>query len=110
MHASLEKLNAVPANTLVYCAHEYTLANLKFAQTVEPNNSYIAEHIEVCQRQRDGDLPTLPSTMELERKINPFLRCSEIALRQSLENQTQDAKTMNDVEIFKYLRAWKDSF
>jgi hydroxyacylglutathione hydrolase len=64
----------------------------------------------VCQRQRDSGLPTLPNTMELERKINPFLRCSEIALRQSLENQIQDAKTMSDVEIFKYLRAWKDSF
>jgi hydroxyacylglutathione hydrolase len=110
MFAALEKLNALPANTLVYCAHEYTLANLKFAQAVEPNNSYIPEHIEVCQRQRDADLPTLPSTMELERKINPFLRCSEIGLRQSLESKIQDAKTMSDVEIFKYLRAWKDSF
>jgi len=110
MFASLEKLNALPANTLMYCAHEYTLANLKFAQAVEPNNSYITEHIEVCQRQRDADLPTLPSTMELERKINPFLRCSEIGLRQSLENKIQDAKTVSDVEIFKYLRAWKDSF
>ena len=110
MFASLEKLNALPANTLMYCAHEYTLANLKFAQAVEPNNSYITEHIEVCQRQRDADLPTLPSTMELERKINPFLRCSEIGLRQSLENKILDAKTVSDVEIFKYLRAWKDSF
>ena len=110
MFASLEKLNALPANTLVYCAHEYTLANLKFAQAVEPNNSYITEHIEVCQRQRDADLPTLPSTMELERKINPFLRCSAIGLRQSLESKIQDAKTVSDVEIFKYLRAWKDSF
>jgi hydroxyacylglutathione hydrolase len=110
MFAALEKLNALPANTLVYCAHEYTLANLKFAQAVEPNNSYITEHIEVCQRQRDADLPTLPSTMELERKINPFLRCSEIGLRQSLESKIQDAKTVSDVEIFKYLRAWKDSF
>ena len=110
MFAALEKLNALPANTLVYCAHEYTLANLKFAQAVEPNNSYITEHIEVCQRQRDADLPTLPSTMELERKINPFLRCSAIGLRQSLESKIQDAKTVSDVEIFKYLRAWKDSF
>jgi len=110
MYASLEKLKVLPSNTLVYCAHEYTLANLKFAQVVEPQNLQISAHIEVCEQQRNNDLPTLPNTLEAEKKINPFLRCAEVELRESLANQMNNALTASDVEVFQYLRAWKDSF
>jgi len=110
MYQSLEKLKALPDNTLVYSAHEYTLANLKFAQEVEVNNLHISEYIKVCQKKIDLDLPTLPSSIAIEQKVNPFMRCSETALRQSISQTMLSSKTASDSEIFAYLREWKDSF
>jgi len=110
MYQSLEKLKALPDNTLVYSAHEYTLANLKFAQEVEVNNFYISEYIEVCQKKVELDLPTLPSSIAIEQKVNPFMRCSETSLRKSISQKMLSSKTASDSEIFAYLREWKDSF
>ena len=109
MHQSLEKLRALPSNTLVYCGHEYTLANLKFAKEVEVNNLHISEYIKTSQSKLDQGLPTLPSTLEIEQKINPFMRCAESDLRQSLSQKMLNANTASDSEIFTYLREWKDS-
>ena len=110
MYQSLEKLKALPDNTLVYSAHEYTLANLKFAQEVEVSNFHISEYIEVCQKKVELDLPTLPSSIAIEQKVNPFMRCAETQLRQSISEKMLNSKTATDSEIFAFLREWKDSF
>ncbi|HQQ62427.1 MAG TPA: hydroxyacylglutathione hydrolase [Pseudomonadales bacterium] len=79
MYASLQKLAALPDDTQVCCAHEYTLSNLRFAQATEPDNQDIKNHITHCQSLRKQGKPTLPSTLALEKKINPFLRCADLA-------------------------------
>lgn len=103
MLSSLQKLAALPAKTLVCCSHEYTMANLKFAQTVEPDNQMLVEHRERVARLRDAGQPSLPSTIALERQINPFLRCEEPALQQRWQQQ-------NALDLFTFLRQWKNSF
>ena len=76
MYESLLKLAALPGDTKFYCAHEYTLANLLFAIAVEPDNQDIIQYQRQCEAIRAKNLPTLPSTIALEKKINPFLRCN----------------------------------
>ena len=110
MYQSLEKLQGLPTNTLVYCAHEYTLANLNFASQVEPTNHHISEYIQICKQKIEDGLPTIPSTLEIEHKINPFMRCAENDLRKSISQKMQNSKTASDAKIFSYLREWKDSF
>ena len=80
MLASLDALAALPDDTRVYCAHEYTLSNLKFARAVEPENTAIAEYTGRAEQRRRADEPTLPSTLGLERKVNPFLRCDHASV------------------------------
>ncbi len=77
MLTSLQKLAALPAHTLVYCGHEYTLSNLKFAQVVEPMNEKIHTRLEATKVMREKGEPTLPSVMREELETNPFLRCAE---------------------------------
>ncbi len=79
MFASLAKLAALPDETRVYCGHEYTLANIQFARTVEPGNAALAEREQSARRLRAAGRPTLPSTLGEERATNPFLRCAEPA-------------------------------
>jgi len=110
MYESLEKLQELPRNTLVYSAHEYTLANLMFASQVEENNRDISDYIYLCQQKIQGGLPTLPSTLEIEHKINPFMRCAEPELRKSIEEKMKNSKAASNTEVFSYLREWKDSF
>ena len=74
MQNSLDQLAALPGNTLVCCAHEYTISNLRFAQAVEPNNQHLAQYLEHCQALRSQGQPTLPSTLQIELAINPFMR------------------------------------
>lgn len=82
LYASLRKLASLPDNTEVYCTHEYTLANLQFALTVEPNNPDMQQRLEDCRARRAHQQSTLPSTLALELNTNPFLRCtaSEFAI------------------------------
>lgn len=123
MYASLTRLAALPADTEVYCAHEYTLANLRFALAVEPDNPAARHHLEVCERLRAQGFPTLPSTIGREREINPFLRVQVPAVRAAVEKRcreapfTQPGKEIragdapdSDVEVFAILRRWKDDF
>jgi hydroxyacylglutathione hydrolase len=110
MYESLEKLQKLPSNTLVYSAHEYTLANLEFARQVEQDNRDISEYIHLCQQKIKDGLPTLPSSLEIEHRINPFMRCADSDLRQAIAENMQNSKTASDAEIFSYLREWKDSF
>lgn len=108
MLASLDRLAALPDDTRVCCAHEYTLANLRFAQTVEPDNPALQAYRALCEAQRARGQPTLPSTIGRERAINPFLRTREPAVRAAL--QPHVAGAANDAGVFAALRRLKDSF
>ena len=109
MHDSLSKLSSLPATTEVYCTHEYTLANLKFALAADSENPALLDRIEEEKAKREAKMPTLPSSIESELATNPFLRCKEAGLRDSSRARLgRDPK--NEVEVFSALRAWKDSF
>jgi hydroxyacylglutathione hydrolase len=109
MHASLARLAALPESTRVYCGHEYTEANLRFAAAVEPDNAAIRDYRERARTLRRQDLPTLPSTIGLERRVNPFLRSTQAGVRRAAENQAGRALGP-EVEVFAVVRRWKDSF
>ena len=106
---SLSRLAQLPGETRVYCAHEYTLSNLAFAQTVEPGNPDIAPYIKECQVNRKQQRPTLPSSISRELKINPFLRTDIDEVKASTERQA-GRPLDSAVEIFTELRKWKDRF
>ena len=110
MYQSLMKLKALPENTLVFCAHEYTIGNLQFALEVEPNNPTIKNHLESCTNMLKNGQSTLPSSINLELQINPFLRCDRAELRESISNKFNASESSEDSVIFEYLRRWKDSF
>ncbi|MBY5992011.1 hydroxyacylglutathione hydrolase [Ferrimonas balearica] len=108
MHRSLNLLARLPASTRVYCTHEYTLANLAFAQAVEPGNEALQAYQGWCERQRAQGKPTLPSTIEQERAINPFLRVDQ---EEVVAKLTARAGALPDsVARFAALRQWKDNF
>ena len=109
MHDSLGKLAALPPETRVYCAHEYTLANLRFALTVEPENKDIQAHYREVQRLRAQDAPTLPSTIGLEHRINPFLRLDQEAVRRAGKRQAGKALD-SATDAFAAIRRWKDHY
>ncbi|MEN9373558.1 MAG: hypothetical protein RIR79_1110 [Pseudomonadota bacterium] len=90
MHHALARFAALPENTRVCCAHEYTLSNLRFAREVEPHNHDLVAYQQHCEVLRAQGLPTLPSTIGLEKRINPFLRC--------------------DLATFTTLRQWKNQY
>jgi hydroxyacylglutathione hydrolase len=109
MHGSLGRLAALPPETLVYCAHEYTLANLRFALTVEPVNAATLSYRREAEALRGRNEPTVPSTLARELEINPFLRCSVPNVRLSAEKQA--GRTLPDeVAVFAAIRRWKDNF
>lgn len=108
MSDSLRRLSQLPGDTRVCCAHEYTLANLRFALAVEPDNQDAQQHAQACERARALSTPTLPSTMGLERKINPFLRCGLASVRSAAASR--GLRTDDEVEVFTALREWKNGF
>ncbi len=109
MHSSLSKLAALPGNTLVYCAHEYTLSNLRFARAADPDNPAI-ERREASARAALADgRPSLPSTIESELAANPFLRSGNPGVATSASRFAGRSLT-NPVEVFATLRKWKDGF
>jgi hydroxyacylglutathione hydrolase len=79
MHANMQRLAKLPPDTLVYCAHEYTLANGRFAVTVEPDNRALAERMAEVEALRERGRPTVPTTIALELATNPFMRASSVA-------------------------------
>ena len=109
MLQSLQSLAALPPSTRVYCAHEYTLANLAFARAVEPNNAALSARMEAAQAMRDRGEPTVPSDIGLELATNPFLRCNTPALQASLEQQGK-LEGDSPVDVFTTVRGWKDHF
>ncbi|GGJ88224.1 hydroxyacylglutathione hydrolase [Pseudomonas matsuisoli] len=109
MHESLQKLNALPENTRVYCAHEYTLSNLRFAAAVEPQNHAIAARLRQVENDRASSRITVPSLLSLERETNPFLRAEVAAVRDQIKLQ-RNTRCGSELETFAALRAWKDEF
>jgi hydroxyacylglutathione hydrolase len=109
MYESLQKINSLPDDTLIYCTHEYTLSNLKFALSVEPDNIHIKNKIDVVKDKLARKLPSLPSKLSDERKFNPFLRCDELIIRKSLENIFNEQLNDN-LQTFTYLRKLKDVY
>jgi hydroxyacylglutathione hydrolase len=110
MHASLQRLAALPVDTQVCCTHEYTLSNLRFAESVEPDNAQIAAHRARCEALRAQGRPTLPSTLALERAINPFLRCGEPHVAASASRRAPATDPADPVAVLAALRAWKNTF
>jgi hydroxyacylglutathione hydrolase len=110
MTVSLAKLSALPEDTLVYCAHEYTLSNLSFARAVDPNNPALKLRLADESAKRDAGLPTVPSTIGLEKATNPFLRYKEGAIVGSLERAGKLAPGADPVQAFAALREWKNHF
>jgi len=107
MLTSLTRLATLPGATRVCCGHEYTLANLRFARTVEPGNAALVDYDAWCHDTRAHGLPTLPSTIERERSVNPFLRCGESAVQHSAR---QHGAGDGDLAVFTTLRQWKNEF
>lgn len=109
MFESLAKLTALESDTRVFCTHEYTMANLKFALAADPENESLKNRIVREQQKRDAGTPTLPSSVDLELATNPFLRCLNPALIKSAEDRL-GRNPDNEVEVFSALRSWKDNF
>lgn len=109
MYESLNKLKLLNPATKIYCGHEYTLTNLKFAKAVEPDNHSISEKLIEIEKLRSQNIPTLPSVLQQELLLNPFLRCEDPAIIHAVENYSHE-KLEGPVEIFATLRAWKNIF
>lgn len=105
MFASLGKLAALPPETVVYCGHEYTEANARFALTIDPENKELRQRAEEIDALRADDKPTLPTTIGEELRTNPFLRWGDPAIRRHL-----GMEGASDVEIFAEIRKRKDNF
>jgi hydroxyacylglutathione hydrolase len=109
MSASLQKIMSLPDDTEIYCAHEYTLNNLRFAQMVEPDNVNIATRLASVTVLRNKQLPSLPSTLADEKATNPFLRCDLVSVKTGVEKHVGHA-LVNSLDVFTELRKWKDTF
>jgi hydroxyacylglutathione hydrolase len=109
MLRSLQSLAALPPATRVYCAHEYTLANLAFARAVEPDNAALAHRMDEAQASRSRNEPTVPSDLALELATNPFLRCDQADLQASLRSQGKPTGK-STADVFTTVRGWKDNF
>lgn len=107
--ASLQKFLALPDDTQVCCAHEYTLENIRFARIVEPGNTVLAEREIRDQGLRDRGLPTLPASLMLEKQTNPFLRCSAPEVVRAASRYAGHPLS-EPVEVFAVLREWRNTF
>jgi hydroxyacylglutathione hydrolase len=105
MRTSLQLLAALPPETRVFCGHDYTLENYEFAVTVEPDNRLVQGRLDEMRKLAESCMPTVPSTIAVERNTNPFLRAAQPAMKRAvgMENAT-------DVEVFAQLRRMKDRF
>lgn len=107
MYSSLTKIAALPEETEVYCAHEYTASNLAFALAVEPDNEQLQQYRDDVNRLRAQNRPTLPTTLRREKWINPFLRTDQQTVIRSVANRTDQTDAL---AIFSALREWKNEF
>ncbi|TAG78241.1 MAG: hydroxyacylglutathione hydrolase [Betaproteobacteria bacterium] len=109
LYASLQRIASLPAHTQLFCAHEYTLSNLKFALTVEPSNEALQARAFKVASLRESGLPTVPTTVAEELETNPYLRCHSAEIRANAE-QFAGSSLANEVEVFAALRRWKNEF
>jgi hydroxyacylglutathione hydrolase len=109
MHGSLKKLMALPDNTKVYCGHEYTESNLRFAMSVEPSNPKLAARNERVQGLRARGTATVPSTLEEEKLTNPFLRWDSKEIQAHVKSSAPDTH-LDPVSVFAAVRKMKDAF
>ena len=108
MYESLSILKKLPLDTKIYCGHEYTESNLRFAKSIEPlNQGIISRYNDVVKLNKQG-IPTLPSTIEIEIETNPFLRVGLKSIQQEISKKFNTPK--NDKDIFAAIRQWKDNF
>ena len=105
MHDSLQKIATLPHNTLIFCGHEYTVKNLSFALSLEPENIVIQEQLKKMKALRNEGKPTIPTNLGIESKTNPFLRVKDKALRKSLNMEDAD-----DVEVFAHIRSLRNNY
>jgi len=101
----LQKIKDLPKETQIYCTHEYTQANGKFALTIEPDNQHLQQRIQQVKQLREHNKPTVPSTLEQELTTNPFLRENSPEIQKSIEMTGQP---MN--KVFRKIRELKDNF
>ncbi|KAH9783489.1 putative hydroxyacylglutathione hydrolase 2 [Citrus sinensis] len=106
MFSSLQKIMSLPDDTNVYCGHEYTLSNSKFALSIEPNNEALQSYAAHIAQLRSKGVPTIPTTIKMEKSCNPFLRTSSPEIRQSL----RIPDTADDSEALGVIRQAKDNF
>lgn len=109
MHASLKKLAALPADTRVYCAHEYTLSNIRWALAVEPQNTELADWSRKAASLREAGRPTVPTLLSQELAVNPFLRTAHADVVAAVCKHAGHS-IEEEVAVFGALRAWKDEF
>ena len=109
LFASLQRICQLPEDTLLYCGHEYTEANLQFARAVEPNNRAVETRISEVAALRQANRATLPTTLITELAINPFLRCGEPEVIQSASRYAGH-ELITALDVFRALRLWKDRF
>ena len=109
MHTSLKKLASLPGSTSVYCTHEYTQENLAFALSVEPGNKELVAYNAKVAELRASNIATVPSSIALEKTINPFLRCYQVEIKENAETQTK-CNLNTELETFTAVRRLKDNF
>ena len=109
MFESLERIAALPDDTLVYAAHEYTLGNLRFAAAADPDNAEVGQALAEAASLRERDAMTLPARLGRERRINPFLRCREPGVRAAAERHAGH-NLATPLDVFATVRRWKDGF
>lgn len=108
MFDSVKKLSKLPKNTKIYCGHEYTLSNLKFAQEVDPDNAILKEEFKSIENILASGLPSLPTTINKELNTNPFMRCNNLDVKKNIMKKFKCKD--NEFEIFTNIRKWKDSY
>tara|TARA_Y100001968_G_scaffold18983_1_gene14963 strand:- start:212 stop:976 length:765 start_codon:yes stop_codon:yes gene_type:complete len=108
MFHALKKITKLPTNTNIYCGHEYTLSNLKFALEADDTNKELIEEFKKVKNKINSNIPTLPTTLDKELKVNPFLRCDNINIQNKIIEKFKVSN--NELEVFTALRKWKDNF
>jgi hydroxyacylglutathione hydrolase len=109
MHASLQRLASLPDATRVYCGHEYTLSNIRFARAAEPSNKELAALETLVTTQRKEGKPTVPTDVGQEKRTNPFLRLDQPEVIASASSQS-GAPLRDPVSVLAAIREWKNRF
>jgi len=109
MWQSIKKLMALPDDTQIFPAHEYTLSNIQFALAVEPENKALKAHQDKVKALRNNNIPSLPATLSLEKAINPFMRVEQPSVIKMAEMRFNGVN-LDSAEVFGLIRHWKDTF